>query len=103
MHPHRIQISDLEIGMKVRLKDQWPSEQRWWNGSGYMDHWLGKIVTISDFAPDGQFIIEEDDRDRYSDFSDKWYWRPSVIAEIIEDSFEPEGDDAFLRLIGGGQ
>lgn len=105
MGPIGYTLSDLEVGMKVRFKDEWPPGAEWRNNEGHMDHWLGEIVTIAKLVTDGRFFIEEDDRELYSGFNDKWYWRPSIIAEILNESaeFEPEGNDAFLRLIGGGQ
>lgn len=96
MAEQSFKLSDLAVGMQVRFKGRWPNEGPWWNSAGRMDHWLGQIVTIAGFR-DGCFVIEGDDRG-YG----VWTWYPSIIAEIVCDEFEPETDDALLRMLGGG-
>ena len=99
-----VDASSLYPGVRVRIIDSWdeiPRNEWWHNDSGFMDKWLGQIVTIQKSSDkiEGYYRIEEDQEDRPG--GGGWSWRIDGFAEIIDDisDFEPDGDIAdFLGL-----
>ena len=74
------EFKKLKVGDKVRIvkvKNCWG-----WNGSGLMDKWLGKIMTVRSI--DTMFdsvLMEEDKKEGYSM---GWHWFPEMIEEKVE-------------------
>lgn len=85
-----VKVSDLRVGDRVRIVDHWtPGCAQ--NSSGYMDSYLGQIVTVSKIRDSGiSFEIYEDNRHKFDDCEPykKWVFFAPCIAEIICDEDE---------------
>lgn len=85
-----VKVSDLRVGDRVRIVDHWgPGCCE--NASGYMNSYLGQIVTVSAVRNDGyRFEIYEDNRHKFDDNPKykKWVFNAACIAEIICDEDE---------------
>ena len=78
-----VEIEDLEVGMKVKIVDQW-NAHTCQNPDGRMDRWLGQIVTVAEVQlgsnGDGYIFIEEDKLEDYG----HWYWNKHCIDYIVQ-------------------
>lgn len=85
-----VKVSDLRVGDRVRIVDHWgPGCAQ--NSSGYMDSYLGQVVTVSAIRPNvDSFEIYEDNRHKFDEyrFHKKWVFFAPCIAEIICDEDE---------------
>lgn len=65
-----------KVGDKVRIVDHW-NDGCCQNFDGYMDKWLGKVMTIASMTSWGSYIMKED--------NGRWIWNDSTIAGLAED------------------
>lgn len=65
-----------KVGDKVRIVDHW-NDECCQNFDGYMDEWLGKVMTIASMTSWGSYIMKED--------NGRWVWNASTIAGLAED------------------
>ncbi len=50
---------EIKVGDKVRIVDHW-NDGCCQNFDGYMDEWLGKVMTIASMTSWGSYIVKED-------------------------------------------
>lgn len=73
-----VKQSTYKPGDKVKIIDKWVPGC-FENSSGYMDEWLGKVMTIEDTFYNGDYKMKED--------NGKWYWDNTCIeGKVIETS-----------------
>ena len=91
-----IQISELSVGMRVKIVDKWVAGSRH-NPQGGMDCYLGSVVTVAEIHSnswDRDISIEED--------NGRWSWQPDMLDYVVEDSdFEPASLDELEALMFG--
>ena len=77
-------MSRYNIGDRVRIVDEWaPDGSCCQNWDGYMDQYLGTVVTIR--AYDGlAYCIEEDQRDQHRPGCG-WAWNDCCFVGLAED------------------
>lgn len=73
-----------KVGDKVRIVKK--KTGIGWNSYGYMDKWLGKVMTIRDID-DTSYRMFEDDGELYGS---GWYWFEYMIEGLAEEPKEPE-------------
>lgn len=81
-----VEIKDLEVGMKVKIVDQW-NAHTCQNPDGRMDRWLGQIVTVAELVG-GAVFIEEDE----AGGSIHWLWNKHCIDHIVQCEDLPDID-----------
>lgn len=94
-----VEPKSLCTGDRVVIVDRWVPGCRQ-NNEGYMDKWLGKVVTVSSksLSPigGGYIRIEED--------GGKWKWYGPAIADVdygIDGKVDTSEISAFCHLFGG--
>lgn len=65
-----------KVGDKVRIVDHW-NDGCCQNFDGYMDEWLGQVMTIASMTSWGSYHMKED--------NGQWIWNDSTIAGLAED------------------
>lgn len=72
-----------KVGDRVRIVDKWVEGCRE-NSEGFMDHWLGQVMTIRSIDSDC-YRMKEDENDRtvpgYG-----WYWYEPSIAGFANEA-----------------
>lgn len=75
-------------GQKVMIRE-FNTRPSHWNRKGYMDKWMGKVVTIKSFDGDYRYYIYEDEGDRLSKINvgsmaegGGWIWRETDFMDI---------------------
>lgn len=92
-----VSVNELSPGMRVKIVDKWDRGGSCrQNNEGYMDEYLGQIVTISDI--EGPYVEIEEDHGR-------WCWNAYCFDYIVYDEnqedFEVSSEDEILSLIFG--
>ena len=84
-----VDINDLAVGMQVKIVDEW-NEYTDENNEGYMDKYLGTIMTVMEIiGPDVK--MEEDYDDPHNPYG--WYWNKYCIEFIVDNvEFTPSCD-----------
>jgi len=68
-----------------------------WNEEGYMDRWLGQVMTIRKITGDYYYMEEDIDS---SEKRGGWSWYNHMIAGLEDEfMFEPATDDEFANLL----
>ena len=78
----------LRPGVQVRIIDSWEQKDgyHWENMDGFMDHWLDKVMTISEVIdsnsriPTKYLMLEDEDEN-----GGGWSWRADGFSEIVYD------------------
>jgi ribosomal protein L21E len=84
-----------QIGDRVQIVSQRVGGG--WNGEGFMDKWLGHIMTIREIG-NGHFCMEEDRDDQHKHGG--WAWSHHMISGLEEEfMFEPATDDELISLL----
>lgn len=73
----RKEFENLKPGDKVRIVSKKTGE--WWNPAGFMDKWLGKVMTVRENFGIVAFM-EEDAKERYGG----WNWYPEMIDCVVD-------------------
>lgn len=82
-----VDLDLLKRGTRVKIVDEWVPGCRQ-NRSGYMDKYLGQIVTIQ-YVNSEYALIEEDGDDTVY----KWFWYPAAFECIIDEDADKERFD----------
>lgn len=90
-----VEISDLQVGMRVKVVDEWPLDHYCYAVDD-MNRFLGHIVTIREKEPfDVYAMIEEDDC--------HWAWNKWCFDYIVGDETEvvPPDMSGIFVMLGG--
>lgn len=83
-----VKQDSYEIGDKVKIVDKWNDKTNE-NSDGYMDKYLGSVMTIKEIWKHGLYLMEEDRYDR--EFLGGWCWNKHCIeGKVVDDSIEPQ-------------
>lgn len=83
------------VGDKVRIVSAWGPDCCQ-NIEGKMDHWLGQVMTIREYACSGYRM--EEDQDENDDGG--WYWSDDMIAGPAEELFTLHNGDVVTTRSG---
>lgn len=95
-----LNVECLSPGDRVRIVDKWCEGCRQ-NGRGKMDHWLGKVMTVSstfpsyDYPEDGWVTMVDDD----GEFNGNgWMWFAPALDCVVEecDPIDPPKSESEL-------
>ena len=76
---------NYKVGDRVRIVDKWVGTEQ--NLSGYMDKWLGKVMTIRDIGRNfigTQYYKMVEDKSEFD--GGGWYWFENMIAGLADDT-----------------
>ncbi len=80
-----INIESLHVGDLVKIVDAWVPDC-YQNNEGYMDKYLGKVVTVRSVGDDYIHIEEDiDDTNPIAHSNQGWYWYAAAL-----EPYEPE-------------
>lgn len=84
-------MSKFKVGDKVRVK-KYKERPAHWNDEGYMDHLMGKIVTIcGKRIPDGFYVYDEK-------YDMKWYFQERDFEPVNETIVIYRKDQSVIAL-----
>ena len=93
-------MSKYKIGDKVRIVSEW-GDGCYQNPDGYMDKWLGKIMTIRDVTKNCGKLAYKMEEDREENRGLGWCWNEKCIAGITNKFNVGErykvGDESLLE------
>lgn len=86
-----IRIEELKVGDRVRIVSEWkPGCGQ--NLRGYMDAYLGTIMTVAEIQSRAVRMYEDDGL---------WAWLPASIVEVIDDDIQPATQEELFALLIG--
>ncbi len=95
-----VNIEDLAPGMRVKIVDKWTDPGGRQEPTGFMDKWLGTVMTVRGFLY-GAARMEED----IKEYEDGWFWYPEMLDYIADDDsedFPSVSESDFLALLYKG-
>ena len=90
-----------KIGDKVRIVDKW-RDSRCHDGSGRMDKWLGKIMTVRYVGVSSYRMVEDIEENKCGG----WYWAEHCIAGLVCENkivITSDGIETLARLYEGNK